>query len=83
MFRLGIKIALLFQVESNKNRTFFLLLEIAHSSVEKASILGGVKMRSVPIDENNQLRGDALEKCIREDLEAGLIPFYVSHFSPI
>lgn len=37
-----------------------------------------MKLRSVPADENNQLRGETLEKYIREDLDAGLIPFYVS-----
>lgn len=50
----------------------------AHSSVERAGLLGGVQMRSVPSDENHQLRGETLEKCIRKDLDKGLIPFYVS-----
>ncbi|TDG45208.1 hypothetical protein AWZ03_008363 [Drosophila navojoa] len=48
----------------------------AHSSVERAGLLGGVKLRSVPADEHNRLRGDALEQAIKEDLAAGLIPFY-------
>lgn len=50
----------------------------AHSSVERAGLLGGVKMHSVPADDNNSLRGDALEAAIKKDLDAGLIPFYVS-----
>lgn len=50
----------------------------AHSSVERAGLLGGVKLRLVPADEKNQLRGETLEKFIREDLDKGLIPFYVS-----
>lgn len=50
----------------------------AHSSVERAGLLGGVKLRSIPADENQQLRGAAVDAAIREDLAAGLIPFYVS-----
>lgn len=50
----------------------------AHSSVERAGLLGGVKLRLVPADENNRLRGDALEEAIKKDLADGLIPFYVS-----
>lgn len=50
----------------------------AHSSVERAGLLGGIKLRSVPADENNRLRGDALEAAIKQDLADGLIPFYVS-----
>lgn len=60
---------------------FYLTTVQAHSSVERAGLLGGVKLRSVPADENNQLRGDTLEKYIREDLDKGLIPFYVSVYS--
>lgn len=50
----------------------------AHSSVERAGLLGGVQMRPVTADENNQMRGETLEEFIRKDIEAGLIPFYVS-----
>lgn len=32
----------------------------------------------MPADENNQMRGEALDKLIRDDLGKGLIPFYVS-----
>lgn len=53
----------------------------AHSSVERAGLLGGVKFRPVPADENNELRGSILEKYIREDLAKGLIPFYVRKLS--
>lgn len=49
----------------------------AHSSVERAGLLGGVKLRSVPADENNQMRGETLEKMIRKDVADGLIPFYI------
>ncbi|XP_022223172.1 aromatic-L-amino-acid decarboxylase isoform X1 [Drosophila obscura] len=47
----------------------------AHSSVERAGLLGGVKLRAVQ-SEKSRLRGDALEKAIEQDLEDGLIPFY-------
>lgn len=50
----------------------------AHSSVERAGLLGGVRLRSLPADENQQLRGATVDAAIREDLAAGLIPFYVS-----
>lgn len=49
----------------------------AHSSVERAGLLGGVKLRSLKSDENQVLRGDVVEAAIREDIAAGLIPFYV------
>jgi len=35
-------------------------------------------LRSLKADEKNQLRGETLEAAIKEDLAAGLIPFYVS-----
>lgn len=54
------------------------ILAQAHSSVERAGLLGGVKLRSLPTDENQALRGDVVEAAIREDIAAGLIPFYVS-----
>lgn len=49
----------------------------AHSSVERAGLLGGVKLRLLPADENLRLRGETLEKAIHEDRDNGLIPFYV------
>jgi hypothetical protein len=50
----------------------------AHSSVERAGLLGGVKLRLLPADENLRLRGETLELAIQEDRRNGLIPFYVS-----
>nr|QJW82780.1 DOPA decarboxylase [Lucilia cuprina] len=47
-----------------------------HSSVERAGLLGGIKLRSVLVDDIISLRGDALEAAIKKDLEDGLIPFY-------
>ncbi|XP_013133690.1 PREDICTED: aromatic-L-amino-acid decarboxylase isoform X1 [Papilio polytes] len=49
----------------------------AHSSVERAGLLGGVKMRSLKPDNKHRLRGDILNEAIDEDIKKGLIPFYV------
>nr|QIZ86619.1 DOPA decarboxylase [Penaeus vannamei] len=49
----------------------------AHSSVERASLLAGVKMRKVISDDNFSLRGPALRRAIQEDKQKGLIPFFV------
>ena len=46
--------------------------------MERAGLLGGVKLRSLIPDKDLKLRGETLEQAIKEDLEAGLIPFYVS-----
>lgn len=40
-------------------------------------MLGGVKLRSLKADGMNRLRGETVEAAIREDLAAGLIPFYI------
>ncbi|XP_077159097.1 aromatic-L-amino-acid decarboxylase isoform X2 [Paroedura picta] len=48
----------------------------AHSSVEKAGLIAGVKIREVPTDENFAVRGSALRKVLDQDRAAGLIPFF-------
>jgi len=50
----------------------------AHSSVEKACLIGLVKLNFVPSDDKLRLRGNALRQAIAADKENGLIPFYVS-----
>ncbi|XP_069683704.1 aromatic-L-amino-acid decarboxylase-like [Periplaneta americana] len=50
----------------------------AHSCVEKAAHISFVKIRLVEPDEKNSMRGDALEKLIKEDLAKGLLPFFVN-----
>ena len=50
----------------------------AHSSVERAGLLGGVQFRLLESDSKHQLRGETLAEAIRADKEKGLIPFYVS-----
>lgn len=61
-----------FQVESKMN-----VVDQAHSSVERAALLGGIKMRKLEADDQQKLRGETLEAAIKEDLADGLIPFYI------
>uniref|UniRef100_A0A182NZH2 Histidine decarboxylase n=1 Tax=Anopheles epiroticus TaxID=199890 RepID=A0A182NZH2_9DIPT len=49
----------------------------AHSSVEKAALIGLVRMRFIESDDQLSLRGDALREAIEEDIKQGLIPFWV------
>ncbi|XP_069469512.1 aromatic-L-amino-acid decarboxylase [Ambystoma mexicanum] len=49
----------------------------AHSSVERAGLIGGVKMKMIPSDERFVARGTALRKILEEDKAAGLIPFFL------
>ncbi|CAG5128302.1 unnamed protein product [Candidula unifasciata] len=51
--------------------------KLAHSCVEKAGMIGFVKMRQLDVDENYSLRGHVLEDAIEEDKKMGLIPFFV------
>ena len=45
--------------------------------MEKAGLIGLVKMRFLPSDDKLSLRGSTLRAAVDEDLESGLIPFYV------
>ncbi|XP_046342768.2 aromatic-L-amino-acid decarboxylase-like [Haliotis rufescens] len=49
----------------------------ANSSVHRAGLLGEVKMRKLPSDENYSLRGETLKAAIQEDRAKGLLPFFV------
>ncbi|XP_049867341.1 3,4-dihydroxyphenylacetaldehyde synthase 2-like [Pectinophora gossypiella] len=48
----------------------------SNSSVEKAGLLGSMKMRLLKTDADGKLRGDTLKKAFEEDQEQGLIPCY-------
>ncbi|MGH0165925.1 UNVERIFIED_CONTAM: hypothetical protein FKN15_050056 [Acipenser sinensis] len=48
----------------------------AHCSVERAGLIGGVKMKKIASDTKFSVGGEALRKVIEEDKAAGLIPFY-------
>ena len=52
----------------------------AHSSVEKAGLIGLVKLRYIESDEKLSLRGDKLREAIKQDRDNGLIPFFVSRY---
>lgn len=49
----------------------------AHSSVERAGMLGGIAIKSVQSDDNVRLRGNALRLQILEDQQKGLVPTIV------
>ncbi|CAG2060039.1 unnamed protein product [Timema podura] len=51
----------------------------AHSSVEKAGLIGLVKMRYIETDDKLSLRGDKLKEAIARDRDKGLIPFFKTH----
>ncbi|KOB58186.1 Dopa decarboxylase 2 [Operophtera brumata] len=48
-----------------------------NSSVEKAGLLGSMKMRLLKADSNARLRGETLKQAFEEDRAQGLIPCYV------
>uniref|UniRef100_A0A2K5UM45 Aromatic-L-amino-acid decarboxylase n=1 Tax=Macaca fascicularis TaxID=9541 RepID=A0A2K5UM45_MACFA len=50
----------------------------AHSSVERAGLIGGVKLKAIPSDGNFAMRASALQEALERDRAAGLIPFFVS-----
>ncbi|CAK9292889.1 unnamed protein product [Gordionus sp. m RMFG-2023] len=49
----------------------------AHSSIEKAGLIGLVRMRYLASDDDLSLRGQTLANAIVEDRKAGYIPFYL------
>lgn len=50
----------------------------AHSSVEKAGLIGLVRMHYLESDEETLgINGQTLTEALKEDREAGLIPFWV------
>ena len=49
----------------------------SHSCVEKAAMIGFVKLRILEPDENNELTGDILRNAMEEDRKNGLHPFFV------
>uniref|UniRef100_A0A8C8R9I5 Aromatic-L-amino-acid decarboxylase n=1 Tax=Pelusios castaneus TaxID=367368 RepID=A0A8C8R9I5_9SAUR len=51
----------------------------AHSSVEKAGSIGGVKIKTIPSNDKFAVCGSALKKVLHEDRAAGLIPFFASN----
>lgn len=50
----------------------------SHSCVEKAAMICMVKLRVLTTDHRCCLRGNILEAAINDDLQRGLVPFFVS-----
>jgi len=50
----------------------------AHSCVEKASMIGFVKIRILEPDSNHQLTGKTLQEAMEADIKKGLYPFFVT-----
>ncbi|EFX90074.1 hypothetical protein DAPPUDRAFT_300121 [Daphnia pulex] len=50
----------------------------SHSSVERAGILAGVRVRLLQSDELFSLRGETLKLAMEEDRAKGFIPFFVT-----
>nr|QGW62420.1 dopa decarboxylase transcript variant 26 [Homo sapiens] len=53
----------------------------AHSSVERAGLIGGVKLKAIPSDGNFAMRASALQEALERDKAAGLIPFFSRSFN--
>lgn len=49
----------------------------AHSSVERAGLIGGVKLKAIPSDGKFVMRASALQEALERDKAEGLIPFFV------
>jgi len=54
------------------------IFQQAHSSVEKAGLIGLVRMRYIESDSELSMRGEALLEAIMRDRAEGLLPFFVS-----
>uniref|UniRef100_A0A8C4XF92 Aromatic-L-amino-acid decarboxylase n=1 Tax=Erpetoichthys calabaricus TaxID=27687 RepID=A0A8C4XF92_ERPCA len=58
------------------NKLVAYMSEQAHSSVERAGLIGGVQMKKLPTDGKFAVQASALMEAIKTDKAAGLIPFY-------
>lgn len=45
--------------------------------MERAALIGAVKIRLLETDEKFSLRGETLQKAVEKDRADGLIPFFV------
>ena len=50
--------------------------------MEKAGLVGLVKLRYIESDQKLSMRGDRLAEAVANDRQNGLIPFYVSPIPP-
>ena len=51
--------------------------DLAHSSVERAGLLGGIRVVGIESDDESRMRGAALRRQLIEDRARGLVPFLV------
>lgn len=54
-----------------------IFLDQSNSSIEKAGILGAMKTRLLPVDDDCSLRGVTLMNAMNKDVNDGLIPCFV------
>lgn len=47
--------------------------------MEKAGLIGLVRMRYIESDDNLSMRGEKLIEALQCDRKEGLVPFFVSH----
>lgn len=50
--------------------------------MEKAGLIGGVRLKAIPSDGKFAMRASALQEALERDKAAGLIPFFVSPPGP-
>lgn len=50
--------------------------------MEKAGLIGGVRLKAIPSDGKFAMRASALQEALERDKAAGLIPFFVSSPGP-
>ncbi|NXL47589.1 DDC decarboxylase, partial [Podilymbus podiceps] len=61
---------------TNKGEILFFFFFFSCQMVERAALIGGVKMKNVSSDDTFSVCGSALKKVLDEDKAAGLIPFF-------
>ena len=66
-----------YEINYNVNQLVIYASSSAHSCVEKAAVIAGVKCKLVETDKNYSLRGETLAKAIKEDKDLGLVPICV------
>ncbi|MEH2465499.1 pyridoxal-dependent decarboxylase [Nostoc sp.] len=69
------------QLKANINQLVVYTSIQAHSSIEKAAIVAGIKqdnLRLIEVDVDYRMRPELLQQQIISDIESGLIPFYIA-----
>ncbi|MEH2446513.1 MAG: pyridoxal-dependent decarboxylase [Nostoc sp.] len=69
------------QLKADINQLVVYTSTQAHSSIEKAAIVAGIKrhnFRLIEVDADYRMRPELLQQQIISDIESGLIPFYIA-----